>query len=78
MGNRTGWFGLACWNGLDTEQQHRLLMVGNLPLGYVARGECPNGAEVAIEMEDDYAPGPRFLCVPCAIEYLQGRERAGG
>ena len=68
---REGWFQMACWNGLSVEQQRRLIAVGNLPLGYVPEGECcTNGAEVAVETEADVAPGPRFYCRPCAIDYL--------
>lgn len=70
MGNRHGWWGMSCWNGLSDEQQHRLITVGNLPLGYRAEGRCPNGAEVQIETEHDEAPGPRFYCLDCGIQYL--------
>ena len=61
---------MACWNGLSADQQARLLEWGNLPLGYREEGTCPNPAEVAIETMHDSAPGPRFYCVPCALEYL--------
>lgn len=62
---------MGCWNGLSPAQQTRLIEVGNLPLGYkLGDGECPNGAEVAVETETDMAPGPRFYCRPCAIAYL--------
>jgi hypothetical protein len=62
---------MACWNGLSADQQARLVHHGNLPLGYVPEGTCPNGAEVGIETEHDLAPGPRFYCRRCAIEYLE-------
>jgi len=62
---------MACWNGLSDEQQHRLIDVGNLEFGYEPAGRCPNGARVAIETEQDTAPGPRFYCVPCALVYLE-------
>jgi len=65
-----GWFDLPCWNGLSREQQRRLLEWGNLPFGYAEQGECARPAEVAIETPDDVAPGPRFYCRECAIEYL--------
>lgn len=68
-----GWFNMTCWNGLSAAQQTRLIEVGNLPLGYQPEGECPRGAEVAIETEDDAAPGPRFYCVPCAVDHLSAR-----
>ena len=72
MGNREeGWYGLACWNGLSGEQQTRLVMWGNLPIGYKAEGTCERGAEVMIETIHDEAPGPRFYCAPCAVEYLK-------
>jgi len=67
-----GWFNMPCWNGLSGEQQHRLITVGNLPIGFVPEGGwCPNGAEVAIETQHDEAPGPRFYCVGCGITYLR-------
>lgn len=69
-----GWWNMTCWNGLSTEQQHRLLLVGNLPIDYQPEGWCPNGAQVCIETEHDYAPGPRFYCRACAIRYLQESE----
>lgn len=67
-----GWWNMACWNGLSTEQQERLVHWGNLPLGYVPAGPCRRGASVAVETQNDAAPGPRFYCRYCAIEYLQG------
>jgi hypothetical protein len=67
-----GWWNMACWNGLSADQQERLIRRGNLPLGYEpAGGECQSGAQVCIEAEWDEAPGPRFYCVPCAIQYLR-------
>jgi hypothetical protein len=68
---RDGWFNMACWNGLSRFQQARLLVIGNLPLGYKPEGSCPNGAEVGIETQGDSAPGPRFYCVKCAVYYLE-------
>jgi hypothetical protein len=62
---------MPCWNGLSEDQQTRLITWGNLPLGYEPEGECPNGAEVAIETQDDKAEGPRFYCLTCAITYLE-------
>lgn len=64
---------MACWNGLSDEQQQRLIQVGNLPFGYQPEGICPNGAECAIELPDDKAPGPRFYCRRCAVEYLESQ-----
>lgn len=66
-----GWWGMHCWNGLSEDQQARLVLWGNLPMGYVAEGECERPAAVGIETEDDLAPGPRFYCRECAIEFLQ-------
>jgi hypothetical protein len=66
-----GWWNMPCWNGLSAAQQTRLIEWGNLPMGYQEEGECPNGAEVAIELPTDTAPGPRFYCVSCAIRHLQ-------
>ena len=65
-----GWYGLTCWNGLSAAQQRRLIEWGNLPFGYVPEGDCPRAATVAIELEGDVAPGPRFYCPPCAVVYL--------
>lgn len=65
-----GWFNLPCWNGLSEAQQDRLITWGNLPLGYEPEGECQEPAAVAIELPIDAAPGPRFLCLTCASEYL--------
>lgn len=67
---------MPCWNGLSAEQQSRLLEVGNLPFGFTPAGSCERGAACCVETESDAAPGPRFLCYPCAIEYLQSREAA--
>ena len=72
--NKGWWWDMCGWNGLSPDQQHRLILVGNLPWGYAAEGKCPNGAEVAIECEDDAAPGPRFYCLDCAIGYLARRK----
>ncbi len=68
--NVRGWWNMACWNGLSEYQQHRLLTYGNLPIDYRPEVGCPNGAEVAIETQNDVAPGPRFYCRACAVEYL--------
>jgi len=65
-----GWFNMACWNGLSNEQQQRLIEVGNLPINYTPEGECQNGASLCIETQDDKAPGPRFYCTPCAVDFL--------
>jgi hypothetical protein len=73
-----GWYEMACWNGLSTEQQRMLIERGVLPVGHwaPAGGTCSNGAAVAVETNEDEAPGPRFLCRPCAIEWLtKGTER---
>lgn len=71
-----GWWGMACFNALSPAQQERLVTWGNLPIGYRPEGwTCLNGAEVAIEVEGDLAPGPRFYCRLCAIEYLSGLPR---
>lgn len=67
-----GWWNMVCFNGLSLAQQTRLIEVGNLPIDYQPEGTCPNGAEVGIETQLDRAPGPRFYCRPCAVEYLQG------
>jgi hypothetical protein len=65
-----GWWNMVCWNGLSEAQQARLIEVGNLPLGYRPEGSCQRGAKVAIETDEDVAPGPRFYCLDCAIGYL--------
>lgn len=67
---------MACWNGLSTAQQVRLISVGNLPMGYQPEGDCQNPSTCCIESQEDAAPGPRFYCWDCAIEYL-GRLRDG-
>ena len=74
---RAGWYGMACFNGLSAEQQHRVVHVGNLPWGYEPEGLCLRGAEVEITTMWDEFPGPRFYCLGCAVAYLagvQGRE----
>ena len=68
--HRRGWWHMTCWNGLSAEQQKRLIEVGNLPLGYEPEGVCLNGAEVEVTTTWDWAPGPRFYCLPCATEFL--------
>lgn len=70
-----GWWNMACWNGLSTDQQQTLILVGTLPINYRPEGECERGAEVCIETQDDTAPGPRFYCRPCAITDLQEGTR---
>jgi hypothetical protein len=65
-----GLYNLYCWNGLSAEQQTRLVVHGVLPFGYKPEGECPNGAECGIETVHDTAPGPRFYCYPCAMEFI--------
>jgi hypothetical protein len=76
-----GLYGMSCFNALGPKQQERLVVYGNLPMGYVPRGgTCLNGAEVGLEFAPNYpgerAPGPRFYCVLCAIEYLTARQAA--
>jgi hypothetical protein len=76
-----GLYGMSCFNALGPEQQERLVVHGNLVLGYIPRGgTCLNGAEVGLEFAESYpgerAPGPRFYCVSCAIEYLSARQAA--
>lgn len=63
---------MACWNGLSERQQAMLIIDGVLAFGHwpAEGGSCERGAEVAIECEWDVAPGPRFYCRPCAVEYL--------
>jgi hypothetical protein len=65
---------MACWNGLSAEQQTMLIEQGVLSFGRwePEGGTCERGAEVAVETQDDAAPGARFYCRPCAIEYLGG------
>ena len=67
-----GWWGLACFNGLSTEQQEMVVHDGFLPFGYRPAGTCPNGAEIEVTTMWDEFPGPRFYCTACAIEFLQG------
>lgn len=64
------WWGMSCWNGLSPEQQRALIEDGTLEFGYVPEGECQEPPTVAIETEDDAAPGPRFYCRACALAYL--------
>lgn len=67
-----GWWNMACWNGLSADQQRELLERGVLEIFYEpAGGTCDLGAQVAIETEGDVAPGPRFYCRDCAVEYLR-------
>jgi hypothetical protein len=66
-----GWWGMPCWNGLSQQQQHVLITIGTLTIGYIPMGECQNGAELEITTMYDEAPGPRFYCRPCAIKFLQ-------
>jgi hypothetical protein len=65
-----GWWQMHCWNGLSEEQQTKLIEVGNLEIGYRARGTCERPAEVEVATMYDLAPGPRFYCVPCALAFL--------
>jgi hypothetical protein len=64
---------MRCWNGLSAEQQAHLIEHGYLPMGYEPEGVCERGATIAIETQDDKAPGPRFYCGPCAHDYLEVR-----
>lgn len=66
-----GWYDLGCFNGLSGDLQRRVVYWGNLPLGYDRNsGRCHNPAEVEITTVHDAMPGPRFYCLPCAVEYL--------
>jgi len=70
-----GLYNLPCWNGLSETQQLRLIVHGNLPLGYQREGRhCRRGAEVGVETESDRSPAPRFYCYPCAIKYLTDKH----
>lgn len=69
-----GWWGLPCWNGLSADQQKRLIEIGGLQIGWQPEGTCQNGAEVAVETMYDSAPGPRFYCRPCGVEYVASAE----
>lgn len=70
-----GWWNMTCWNGLSQFQQDRLVHHGNLEFGYTPMGTCPNGAEVEVTTMTDVAPGPRFYCTPCAIQYLTDKQK---
>ena len=70
MVHMQGLWRMHCWNGLDREQQDRLVRVGNLPWGFVPRGTCHNGATVEVFTWWDIAPGPRFYCARCAALYI--------
>jgi len=65
-----GWYDLLCFNSLSGELQARLVYYGNIPLGSPAEGRCHNPAEVEITTVHDAMPGPRFYCLPCAVQYL--------
>jgi hypothetical protein len=73
--HQRGLYGLTCFNGLSEDQQTRLVVHGNLPIGYHPKGECHNPAQCGIETEQDRAPGPRFYCYPCGVEYLAELEK---
>jgi len=34
-------------------------------------GTCEGGAEVEVATQWDAAPGPRFMCLECAIKFLE-------
>jgi len=66
-----GWYDLGCFNGLTGSDQRRVVYWGNLEIGYDRNGgRCHNPAEVEVTTVHDAMPGPRFYCLPCAIEYL--------
>lgn len=73
----SGMYGLGCFNGLDPEQQQRLVEWGNLPFGYEPNGPCQNPAEVEVTTVWDRFPGPRFYCAACGIEYLRQQAEGG-
>ena len=63
---------MPCWNSLSPEQQTRLIVVGNLEIGWYPEGSgCTDGAYVEIETSLDAAPGPRFYCVDCAHDHVK-------
>ena len=67
-----GYWGMWCFNRLSDEQQRFLVVKGYLPFGWVPEGtKCSSPAQLEITCMDDETPGPRFYCVPCAIEYLE-------
>lgn len=63
-------WGMHCWNGLSAEQAEFLRTEGYLPIFTAPQGECLSGAEVEVTTMYDKFPGPRFYCLPCAVEYL--------
>jgi len=65
-----GWYNMLCFNSLDGALQRRLVYYGNVPMGHAEDGRCHNPAEVEVTTVHDAMPGPRFYCLPCAIEYL--------
>lgn len=63
---------LPCWNALSPDQQHRLIQGNTGPP--IRRpegdGQCMGWGHVLVETVWDEKPGPRFYCLPCAIDYL--------
>jgi hypothetical protein len=73
-----GYWDMHCWNALSARQQRELIERGGLDFGFVPEAEdgCPRPASLEITCIDDPAPGPRFYCTPCAIDYLSVRPDA--
>lgn len=71
---KQGYWGMFCWNGLSLDQQEFLRTKGYLEWGYKPEGTCPRWAELEITTMWDEFPGPRFYCLPCAVEYLIGQR----
>lgn len=59
-----------CWNGMTEVQQAHVAQWGSPDPEDYGGGSCPNRAEVEVG-ELGTMPGPRFYCVPCAIELVQ-------
>ena len=67
-----GYWQMMCWNSLSADQQRILLEVGCLPFGRKRSegGSCNKPAECEVTTQYDVAPGPRFMCLQCAAEFL--------
>lgn len=72
--------GELCWYAMDETEQRNTIITGHPPAELSGNGSCANPATVAVEFVDDLAPGPRKMCVACAVEELLngGHERSSG
>jgi hypothetical protein len=55
-----------CWNGMTSDQQKKLALMGVIEKDKYGGGPCPNKATEKVEIGNKF--GPRFYCSECAVK----------